>query len=882
MDSLSRPFLLLFLAAATAFSADPAIDDPLTNPPNFPRVFPVGKTLIFPITATDTDGDPLAFKVTSNNPKVLVRAKTGEPSLKLAVTYGSPSQSGEMVFALFREWTPITSAFIGGFAQAGFYNGVKFHRVVNGFMLQGGDPLGTGSGGPGMTGGDAATAFKFENEFQPGLIFSGRGQFAMANAGYEGDFDATNGSQFFVTLGQPRFLDFKHTIAGQLLRGWTTVDAIATVPVHNNTGVPPEQSVPDTDVVITSATVEPNNHDAVLMISATGLATNAVITVTATDPTGGISTKSFTVSAVADTSNSPPVVYGVPPQTVPKDAQLNFGVRSFDLESDYLFLRHFRIGATAFNTLSSESGSVAAIKGNPGYEGPAKLGLYISQFDMLSGQEEGLAAQNFGLIGIGDRAITSSPVTVKGTPGAAFTGTVARFKDSDITGSAANFTAVVNWGDGTPEQAGIVAHDSTVPGSSTFAVSGTHTYARAGIYTIKVTATGNKGAVGIARTMAIINAGPIVAVGQQFDVKGPTAANRVLATFTDSGTPARPTDYTATVDWGDGVTTKGVVAKVATGFVVRGTHVYKDTEPFAISVRIHKAGTAPTADAYAWSTANVFGFAAPQHLPPFPMAHLLGAWNSGPTKQINAGITGTTIPDATKLKEVFTGAFIVLNSGTKTSPAAKLRYWLSDDTIVDGNDTPLLTNGLSVIDVSPFAAGLGGTGQFTIALPNAVTGVGKYLLGQLIYSDPIIDASRVDKVAAVPISGVYPFNFVSTVGQDGNGRLYTSEAGGTIKFHVLLDTQPAAGTSVTIALACLKPNENPEVVSPEATVSPASITFTPANWNTAVQVTVTGANDSTADGSQFFNLVIRKPTGTDARFTRGNPFVFTFGNTDND
>ena len=848
------------------------IDDPATNPGSFPHSFPVGKTLIFPITAADAENEPLTFKVTSNNPKVIVRAKTGEPSLKMAVTYGSPTQTGEMVFALFREWTPITTGFIGGFAQSGFFDTVKFHRVVSGFAIQGGDPLGLGSGGPGMTGNDPATAFKFENEFQPGLIFSGRGQLAMANSGYGTDFSGSNGSQFFVSLGQPRFLDFKHTIFGQLLRGWATLDGIAAVPVHNNASVPPEQSAPDTDVVITSATVEPNNHDAVLMISATGAATNAVITVTATDSTGAISLpRTFTVSAVTDTSNSPPVVLGVAPLAGPKETQLNFGLRTFDLEFDYPSLNH---GILAGNAVDLSQGFTGAIRGNPGFEGQARLAFEISQFNVGQGRFEDPVVHEFALIGIGDRAVRSDPVTVTGAPGSPFTGVVARFKDSDIAGSAADFaTTVINWGDGTPVQAGALAHDATVPGSSTYAVTGTHSYARAGNYTIVVTTTGNKGAVGIARNPAIITAGPIVAVGQQFDVRGPTAANRILATFTDSGAPARPTDYTATVDWGDGQVSKGVVAKVGTGFVVRGTHVYKDTEPFAVSVRVHKAGAAAASDAFARSTVNVFGFVVAPHLPPFPMAHLVAAWNSGPSKELPGNITGTTL-DFSTFSELFIGSFVVLNSGNKPSPPGTLRYWLSSNPTVDAGDTLLLVNGLPAITISSFGAGLGGTGSFTISLPKGMNGTGKYLLGELMYSDPIIDASRVDKVVVSgPLrAGVLVYALSSQLGRASSGQWLTDENLRTATFRVVLDTQPTANVVVPLESS----------VTTEGTVSPASLTFTSGNWNVGQLVTVTGVNDAVADGSQIYTITVKAPTSTDPNYTAVSATSIPFANLDND
>ncbi len=98
------------------------------------------------------------------------------------------------------------------------YNGVTFHRVISGFMIQGGCPLGTGTGGPG---------YQFADEFHPELQFDRPYLLAMANAG-----PGTNGSQFFITVGKTPHLNFKHTIFGEVAdqAGRDVVDAIATTP----------------------------------------------------------------------------------------------------------------------------------------------------------------------------------------------------------------------------------------------------------------------------------------------------------------------------------------------------------------------------------------------------------------------------------------------------------------------------------------------------------------------------------------------------------------------------------------------------------------------------------------------------------------------------
>jgi peptidyl-prolyl cis-trans isomerase A (cyclophilin A) len=133
-----------------------------------------------------------------------------------------------------KEWTDPR---VRAKSTAPLYDGTIFHRVIPGFMIQGGDPLGTGTGGPG---------YRFEDEFHPELIFDKPYLLAMANAGPN-----TNGSQFFITVAPTTWLNMKHSIFGEVAdqSSRDVVDAIAAV----ETG---SQDRPKSDVTINSITIE--------------------------------------------------------------------------------------------------------------------------------------------------------------------------------------------------------------------------------------------------------------------------------------------------------------------------------------------------------------------------------------------------------------------------------------------------------------------------------------------------------------------------------------------------------------------------------------------------------------------------------------------------
>src|SRR5450759_142121 len=296
-----RVFLFFGILAFPAFAA-PVID-PIPN-----ASIPAGKTLILPVTASSPNGRPLTFTATSSTNRITIGIHTNNPFWKMSVVQAAASNApgafqtpfrggmvtvtniGDMTFMLFRDLAPHTVDVIQGLTAGGLYtSNTIFHRVIAGFMDQGGDPNTNGTGGP---------VFRFNDEFNPRAIFSGNGQLAMANSGKD-----TDGSQFFITVAPYRYGDFGYTIFGQLLRGFNVLSNI------NNTATD-ANGRPLADVIITRTSFVPDNFDTVLTLAGTNsVGVAGTISVVADDGAGGRTTNSFTATTVADTQNEPPFLY---------------------------------------------------------------------------------------------------------------------------------------------------------------------------------------------------------------------------------------------------------------------------------------------------------------------------------------------------------------------------------------------------------------------------------------------------------------------------------------------------------------------------------------------------------------------------------------------
>ncbi len=292
-----------FLAAAEVPTLEPIGDVTLLS----------GSPLHIPLDGFEPRGQALSFTATSNSELVSTFITKGNRSMRITA-----AGFGDLVFELFENRAPRVTRRIIRLAESAFYNGVIFHRVINDFVIQGGDPTGTGAGGSALG--------PFDDQFHVDLQHNRTGLLSMAKTD-----DDTNDSQFFITEGPSRQLDFNHSIFGLLVEGEDVRDTISGVPV--GTG-----DRPITDVVMEAVRIFKDNQNAVLMLSAPeGTSGQATVTVTATSPDGAQISRTFLVTVSADTVDSDPFLADIAPVTTKVDTPVTFQLRAIDVEVDAAF-----------------------------------------------------------------------------------------------------------------------------------------------------------------------------------------------------------------------------------------------------------------------------------------------------------------------------------------------------------------------------------------------------------------------------------------------------------------------------------------------------------------------------------------------------------------
>jgi len=276
----------------------------------------------------DAEGEgPLTFSVQTSDALVTATVLADNRSLRMQV-----AGFGEMVFELFDFAARRVTDRIVELADSGFYDGVIFHRVIDNFVIQGGDPTGTGSGGSPLG--------EFDDQFHVDLQHNRTGILSMAKS-----FDDTNDSQFFITEGPQRHLDFNHSIFGILVEGESVREAISEVAVG-------AADRPVTNVAIESARSFVDEENAVVLLKAPEGATGAAdVTVIVRNASGQETRQTFRVNVTPDTIDSPPFLADIPELTTRVDTPVSYQLQAIDVE-DSISARYLDQTGLASNGLA--------------------------------------------------------------------------------------------------------------------------------------------------------------------------------------------------------------------------------------------------------------------------------------------------------------------------------------------------------------------------------------------------------------------------------------------------------------------------------------------------------------------------------------------------
>ncbi|MEM6316004.1 MAG: peptidylprolyl isomerase, partial [Planctomycetota bacterium] len=420
---------------------------------------PAGHAIQVPINGFDADGDALTYSVTSSTPALIPAFRdSGNTWIEMDVTWTDAddvARSGTMVYQLFDQATPVTVRTIRGFVESGFYDGLTFHRAVDGFTIQGGDAAGVGNGDVDNDGISDFTDILFEDELQPELLFSGEGQLAMANSGFD-----TNSTQFFVTFGPTRSLDYNHTIFGQLVRGFDVSDAISKVPVTANP-LSFEQSFPVDPVTIVDARVVENTQDAVLQVRSDGTTGSGTLVVTATDTEGNQTSREVVVNVNEDLNNfniendQPPILGPLSDFRSAVGETIVLDIPAFDFEGD-----DFEIGGrfiTQFEDENFPDNSILqtekqiTLTPRGGYVGPIEITVGVKQVNTTArGSTNENPNDTFNIfdkqtitIAVGDENLDATGTSLAAVPGTQVDGVVATFTHADPLSAADEFSALI-------------------------------------------------------------------------------------------------------------------------------------------------------------------------------------------------------------------------------------------------------------------------------------------------------------------------------------------------------------------------------------------------------------------------------------------------------
>lgn len=286
-----------------------------------------------PLDGYDPTGNGLTYTVSVDDPDLVDATVLDEGNRYWSLEI---EDYGTMVFEFFEDKAPrATDRFIE-LTESGFYDGLTIHRVIDGFVIQGGDPNGNGSGGSSLP--------DFDDQFHIDLQHNQVGILSMAKSS-----DDTNNSQFFVTDGTPQHLDFNHTVFGQLVEGFDVLEGISEAIVNGST--------PASDIIITDATVFNDTENAILTVRAREASGTTSVTVTATDSENNSTSQTFQVTLEPSSRNSQPFLDDIPELTAAVGSTLEFQLGYTDIENDPVFF--FASGVSTGDVEVSDTGLVS-------------------------------------------------------------------------------------------------------------------------------------------------------------------------------------------------------------------------------------------------------------------------------------------------------------------------------------------------------------------------------------------------------------------------------------------------------------------------------------------------------------------------------------------
>jgi cyclophilin family peptidyl-prolyl cis-trans isomerase len=318
-----------------------------------------GAPLHLPLDGFDFEHDALTFSAVSSEPNLLAPSISDtNRSMRINV-----AGLGDMVFELFDDKVPRVTGAIGGLAEDGVYDGVIFHRVIDDFVIQGGDPTGTGFGDPSIP--------DFDDQFHVDLQHTSEGMLSMAKT----SIDDTNSSQFFITDVPTRFLDFNHSVFGRLTEGENVRQIISQI-ATSATDRPLE------DIVMQSVDIFVDQENGLVsLIAPEGASGQSDITVTVTDANGLSSSRTFQVTVVPDTQNGGPFLADIPEVRTTVNTPVQVQLRAIDPEGDAVTFSANAAGDTEFDvTLDTDTGDahLATVTVTPPADFTGELELDVS------------------------------------------------------------------------------------------------------------------------------------------------------------------------------------------------------------------------------------------------------------------------------------------------------------------------------------------------------------------------------------------------------------------------------------------------------------------------------------------------------------------------